>query len=338
MSKSFTLIDVAKLADVSPSTASRVLRAGDGEKIPFSEETIKRVKEAAELLGYMPSRLARSLVSPKTGVIGMVVPGIGDSFAQDMIEGAQRELISKKYTLLLGNSMSSPDVEKTNIAELQSWRVDGLIILPTQESNDSSVFWDLWNRGYPFVLVDRTFINTPFYTVTSDDYSGAQMAIQYLISKGHKRIAFAARSTLVWTNRFRRKAYITTLLEHGIKPDPSLLVEIAPVIDGGREAIRRLFSLPNPPDALFCCADVVAAGAMDECVRLGIRVPNDLAIVGYSDLDYSGLLRVPLTTVHQPSRIMGEMAVKVLMDLLDGRKPDNVNTMVPVHLVVRESA
>jgi len=333
-----TLEDVARLAGVSRATASRILSADDQSRIPFAQDTRERVRQAAIMLDYKPNRQARGLVSARTHIVGLLIPGMGESFSSSIVTVAQRELAALGYGVLLANTDSDNVMEQASIDEFLSWRVDGLLILPTQNTGDAEKLWLLWHKGIPFVLIDRLFAETPFYSVTTDDYSGAVMAVEHLLSVGRRRIAFATRPATVSTNRLRRAGYIDTLARHGVAFDPELVLNVPPSSEGGRIAVRELMQLSSPPDALFCCTDLVAVGAMEECMALDIRIPEDLALVGYSDLDFCRVLRSPLTTVHQPPALMAQCAARMLAQLMKGETPEVAQVKLPVSLVVRESA
>lgn len=332
-----TLADVAKLAGVSKSTASRILASARGRTIPYSPATQESVRNAADLLNYRPSKLARGLTGARTGIIGLVIPTLEDSFftaATTIIEG---KLAEKGYNVFLSNTSGDSDMERAKVEDLLTWPVDGLVIAPVQQSGDAGLFWELWQNDVPFVLIDRTFADTPFYSVTTDDHVGAAMAVEHLLSLGCRRIACVGGQLAVSTNRTRHAGYIEALIRNGVLPDPRLCAEVSPTEAGGRQAMERFAQLDALPDAVFCFSDLMAIGVMEVCLDLGIRIPEDLALVGYADLDYSGVLRIPLTSVRQPRNEIGLAAAEVLLARLDGRKPENAELKLPVELVIRES-
>lgn len=332
-----TLADVARLAGVSKSTASRILAAVKGRSIPYARETQEIVRNAAGLLNYRPSKLARGLTGARTGIVGLVMPTLEDSFFTASTTVIERELAKKGYNVILSNTGGDSDLERAKVEDLLSWPVDGLVIAPVQQSGDAGLYWELWRNGVPFVLIDRVFADTPFYSVTTDDHAGAIMAVEHLLSLGRRRVAIVHGPLAVSTNRARQGGYSQALLDNGILPDGRLDVEVPPTEDGGRTAMQRLRHLDPPPDAVFCTSDLIAIGAMEVCLERGIRIPDDLALVGYADLDYSGVLRVPLTSIRQPRKDIGLAAAEVLLAQLDGRKPENAEMKLPVELVIRES-
>jgi LacI family transcriptional regulator len=332
-----TLADVARLAGVSKSTASRILAAKEGRRVPYSPATQEGVRNAAILLNYTPSKLARGLTGARTGIVGLVIPTLEDSFftaATTIIEG---RLGGKGYNVILSNTSGDSVIERAKVEDLLAWPVDGLVIAPVQQTSDAGLFWELWQRRIPFVLIDRVFADTPFYSVTTDDHAGAVMAVEHLLSLGRGRIARVGGPGGVSTNRTRQAGYADALMRNGILPEERLAVEVPPTEAGGRRAMEHLMRLDEPPDAVFCFSDLMAIGVMEVCLERGIRIPEEIELVGYADLDYSGVLRIPLTSVRQPRNEIGLAAAEVLLARLDGQKPETTELKLPVELVVRES-
>lgn len=333
-----TLEDVARLAGVSKSTASRILAVEPGTAIPFSPATQQKVRKACEVLGYRPSKLARGLTGSRTGIIGLIIPSVMDSFFPSVTSVIEANLAKNGYAIILANTSGNSETEQAKIEDLLAWRVDGLIIAPAQETGNAAPFWELWRRGIPFVLIDRFFPDTPFYSIVTDDRAGAIMAVRHLLSIGRRRIAEVGGPLTVSTNRLRHEGYVEALIRGGILPDPNLSIEISPTEGGGRAAVEKLMAQAPLPDALFCSSDPIAIGAMEECMRQGIRIPEDLALVGYADLDYSHMLRIPLTTVRQPRELLGQRAAEVLIARMENKDIQPPQRMLPVELVVRESS
>ena len=163
------------------------------------------------------------------------------------------------------------------------------------------------------------------------------MATEHLLSIGRKRIGAAGGSRVVSTNRIRHSGYVDTLIRNGLIPDQRLTVEVPATEEGGCEALRKLLEIDPNIDAVFCFSDLVAIGVMMECLKQGIRIPDDIALVGYADLEHSCLLRVPLTTVRQPREQMGQCAAEMLIEQMDGKTPEVAQVKLPVELIVRES-
>lgn len=332
-----TLEDVARLAGVSKATASRILSAASGQEIPFAAETRERVCQAATKLGYHASRIARGLTASRTGIVGLVVPSVEDSFFPSVTSTIEAHLSRAGFSVILCNTHGDSAIEEQKIHDVLGWRSDGLIVVPSQGTGNAGVFWELWQHKVPFVLLDRTFSDTPFHSVVSEDQPGAKTAVEHLLSLGRRRIACVGGPFSISTCSLRRAGYTETLLHHRIVPEPELTTEVPSTFEGGRTALQQLMRLASPPDALFCFSDYVAAGAMFAAMDAGLRVPEDLAICGYADLDFAPLLKVPLTSVHQPRGLLARHTAEMLLALMDHRSPEPGNVHVPVELKVRES-
>lgn len=328
---------MARLAGVSKSTASRILATAEGDYSPFAAQTQSKVRDAATLLGYRPCKIARGLTQSRTGFVGLVIPSVTDSFFPGVTSVIETRLARSGYNVILANTHSDSATERAKIEGLLDWRVDGLIVAPAQETGDAALYWDLWRQKVPFVLLDRTFSDSPFCSVTTDDYAGAVQVVEHLLSLGRRRIALARGSLTVWANRQRHAGYTETLIRHGIIPNTTLEMEVQPDESGGREAAALISAMDPRPDSLFCFSDHVAVGAMEACLAAGIRIPEDLALVGYADIDHAPVLRVPLTTVRQPRDLLGESAATMLMQQMRDGEPSSANVKLPVELVVRES-
>jgi len=266
-----------------------------------------------------------------------VIPSIKDSFFPSVTSIIETRLAESGFNVILSNTSSDSTIERKKTEDLLAWRVDGLIVAPSQETGDASLFWELWQRKVPFVLIDRFFPDTPFYSVTTDDYLGATMVVEHLLSLGRRRIAAAGGSLSISTNKLRHAGYVESLVRNGILPDPALFVQSRPLEQGGYAAAERLMEVQPQPDALFCFSDPVAIGAMQFFLERGIRIPEDIALAGYADLDHSAMLRVPLTTVHQPRELLGQYAADMLLLQMEGKTPDVPQRKLPVELVIRES-
>lgn len=330
------LEDVANLAGVSKSTASRILAAAEGVRVPYSPATQRKVLAATVKLGYKPSKLARGLTMAKTGIIGLVVPSLTDSFFPSVTSAIKKRLAEAGHSVILADANADSEIQRARIQDLLSWHVDGLIIAPTQAAGEAGLFWDLWQRKIPFVLLDRTFPETPFCSVSTQDETGASLAVEHLIGTGCRRIACAGGPLGISTNRLRHTGYANALIRHSILPKSDYAVSTAPTEEGGKEALSRILALNPRPDGVFCFSDLVAFGILQACVHRGIPVPQELAVVGYADLPHSDILKVALTTVRQPRALLGRRAAEVLLASI-GKSGHSEQVTLPVELVVRES-
>jgi LacI family transcriptional regulator len=332
-----TLEDVARLAGVSKSTASRILSAVKDARIPYSSETKEKVRAAALKLDYRPSKMARGLTMSRTGIIGLVVPTLTDAFFPEVISAIEAPLDKAGYSVILADSNADSQVEEARIQDLLSWRVDGLIIAPSQSTGEAGLFWDLWRREIPFVTIDRTFPETPFCSVSTDDKAGMAMAVDHLVAVGRTRIAWAGGgSPTISTTRLRQAGYAAGLIRNGILPVPDYALNLPASEAGGWQAIERIRALNPRPDAVICFSDNVALGVLEACIHYGIRVPEDLAVVGYADLPFARMLKTPLTTIRQPHVLLGNCAVELLLKCME-KKGHSERIVVPVEFILRES-
>jgi LacI family transcriptional regulator len=333
-----TLEDVANLAGVSKSTASRILahRLDPSKKLPFAEETQGKVFAAVAKLGYKPSKLARGLTMAKTEIIGLVIPSLTDSFFPYVTSAIETRLTEAGYSVILVNTNGNSQIERARVEDLLSWQVDGLIVAAAQESGEAGLFWELWKRETPFVLIDRTFPDTPFFSVSTDDVVGASLAVEHLISCGCRHVARLSGSALsVSTNQQRHAGYVAALMRHGIIPRPEYMIDVKRNEDG-RQMLDRILAIDPRPDGVFCFSDFQAFDLLEACDQYGIRVPEDLAVVGYTDLPQSGMLKIALTTIRQPRSLLGRSAAEMLLACLEKNEhPQQI--VLPVELIVRQS-
>ena len=332
-----TLGDVANLAGVSKSTASRILSiSGGGKKIPYAPKPRARSAPPPPNSATNRASSPAGLTLAKTGIIGLVVPSLTDSFFPIVTSAIETHLAEAGYSVILANTNADSKTERHRVEDLLSWQVDGLIIAPAQETGDAGLFWELWQRKIPFVLIDRTFPETPFFSVSTQDEVGAGLVVEHLFAAGRRRIARVGGPLAVSTNRLRHAGYTAALIRHGILPKDEYALDVSPSEEGGYQALVKMLALNPRPDAVFCFSDNVAIGVMEACNAHGIRVPEDIAVAGYADLPQSRLLKVSLTTVQQPRPLLGLHAAKMLLSCMEERgQPEPIQ--LPVELMVRES-
>lgn len=326
------LRDVARLAGVHPSIASRVLNGDKSTSV--KEETRQRVLEAARSLGYRPNAPARALRMKTTGNIALVIPDVSNPVYAEIIRGAEQRARQSGYFLLLASTEGTDPREREFLHALLEGRVDGLIL--ANALLEPGVIDDLEKGGYPYVLVNRRTHGARRYVV-ADDKGGAAMAVHYLIGLGHRRIGHLAGPQAADTAVSRFEGYREALGQAGIPFDRTLVASGEYTTDAGRRGARQLLSLNDPPTAVFASNLRVAAGAMDVARQLGVRIPDDLSIIGIHDAELAALLTPALTTVRMPLEAMGREAVDMLIRLVnDERGPDQV-VLTQNELVVRET-
>ena len=328
------MIDIARDLGVSLMTVSKALRS----HTDISEETRTRVLKRARELDYRPNWIARSLVTRRTYVIGLVIPDLMHSFFAEVAKGVTRKFEPLNYQIIIANSEESAEVEERQIELLIARNVDGLIIASAQPNGRRGLFAALGSRGVPYVLIDRmpTGLNANFVGV-KDEEIGA-LATTHLIEQGCRRIAHI-RGPAIQTGIGRLKGYRRALAKHGLEASPEYVVSGQHSDGSGYEAMRRLLAIQPRPDGVFCYNDPVAAGAIKAVLESGLDVPKDIAIIGAGNVHYSDLLRVPLSTIDQSSASIGETAAELLVQCIESKTqaPFKRILMAP-RLVARESS
>jgi LacI family transcriptional regulator len=310
-----TIRDVASHAGVSPSTVSVILNAVEGARV--ADDTRRRVTEAARQLGYAADPAARALRTQRTHTIGFVSDVIATTpFAGRLIQGAQDAAWRQGMLMLLVNTGGDAEHEREALRTLVHRRVDG-IVYATMYHRVVEV--PRLRAGLPLVLLDaRPAEPGAVPCVVPDEEGGAAAALEELLRHGHRRIGFVQDREGPPAAGERLRGYRDTLAAHGIAFDPALVAAGHPGAQGGRAALPRLLDLPDPPSAVFCFNDRMAMGAYQAAAARGLRIPDDLSVVGFDDQpEIADALRPGLTTIALPHHEMGEWAVQALL----GRPP-----------------
>jgi LacI family transcriptional regulator len=327
------MIDIARDLGVSLMTVSKALRS----HTDISEETRKRVMKRARELDYRPNWIARSLVTRRTYVIGLVIPDLMHSFFAEVAKGVTGKLQPLGYQIIISNSDENPDVEARQIELLIGRNVDGLLIASAQPNGRSGLFATLESREVPYVLVDRQPSGLEANYVGVKDEEIGMLATEHLVEQGCRRIAHL-RGPALQTGSGRLRGYKRALAKHGLAAPPNYVISGQRSDSSGYEAMRQLLSLKPPPDGVFCYNDPVAAGAIKAVLEAGLRVPGDIAIIGAGNVHYSDLLRVPLSTIDQSSLAIGEKAAELLLKRIESKTaapPQRI--LIQPRLVDRES-
>ena len=329
------LKDIADQVGVSVVTVSKVL-----QNYPdVSEETRKRVLAKAKELGYQPNWAARSLVTRKSFTIGMVLPHLRHTFFQEAYRAITGIAAPKGYTVLMTVSHEDPQQEEKEIDQLLARQVDGLLIASTHPYGGGEFLQRLEERGVPYVLLDREFRGRKANFVGIDDRALGMMATRHLIEQGCRHIAHL-RGPEVSTAVARLEGYRQALAEAGLAGHPHYVAGGKGDDDTGYWAMQGLLKTSPRPDGVFCYNDPVAAGAMRAALEAGLRVPDDIAIIGAGNMHYSDLFRVPLSTIDQRSEEVGARAGELILDLVTAKKKrrEPRRVLVSPRLVVRESS
>lgn len=327
--------EVAAAASVSVGTVSNVLNAPD----KVAPATVARVQAAIDHLGFVRNDAARQLKAGRSRSVGLVVLDIGNPFFTDIARAAERRAGEHNLTVLLGTSDDDGGRERAYIDAFDEQRVYGLLVSPV--SDDLGRLTALRDRGTPVVLVDRDGSGTPFDSVAVDDVAGARMAVTHLCATGRRRIAFVGGPDTLRQIRDRRRGAAEAAAETPGAQLENIDVAALSVL-AGRAVGERLRERPpaRRPDAVFCANDLLAIGVLQALTLMGdLRVPEDIALVGYDDIDFARSAVVPLTSVRQPTADIGATAVDLLIAAAeDGggrRKPRHV--VFQPELVVRAS-
>lgn len=306
-----TIDDVAHAAGVSKSTVSR---AHNREHRFFRSPSAARIREVAASLGYQPNPTAASLRRQQTNTFGVLVPRLTDTVMALLYEEIAAACEKRGYHALVATSHDDPEQERDNARMLLARRVDGLIL--TTARTDGGYCQELLDRGVPHVLALRTFGDSA--AAVGDDRLGGYLATRHLIDLGHRRIALVAGPDYATSALGRRAGYEDALREAGLPIDPALILPSAFSMESGEEAGRRLLELHPRPTAVFAVNDNIAVGLLSAVQRAGVRIPEDLSVVGYNDIPLAARLPVPLTTVRVPFGAIAEAAVDLLIDIEAG--------------------
>jgi LacI family transcriptional regulator, galactose operon repressor len=326
--------EVALEASVSVGTVSNVLNAP--EKV--SPATVARVQAAIDKLGFVRNDAARQLKAGRSRSVGLIVLDIGNPFFTDVARAAEHRAAEHNLTLLLGTSDDEPQRERAYIDAFDEQRVFGLLVSPIGE--DLTRLTALQRRGTPVVLVDRDGSGTPFNSVAVDDVAGARLAVKHLLDTGRRRIAFVAGPMQLRQVRDRHRGATEAI---AAVPGAELEVVSAPALTvlEGRAVGEALRERPasRRPDGIFCANDLLAMGVLQALTLMSnVRVPDDIALVGYDDIDFARSAVVPLTSVAQPTDAIGQTAVDLLLEQVraSGTSPAQ-NIVLAPQLVIRAS-
>ncbi len=318
-----------------PSTVSRVLNGHAASTI--RPETRQRVIVAADRLGYRPSALARSLRLQRTLTLGMLVPDITNPFFSSIIKGAEDAARERGYNLILCNSEDEPEREATYLRVLRERQVDGLLIASSQMAD--ATIAELREEAFPFVLLNRAAQSAGDLAVVVDNHAAAVEVVAHLAALGHRRVGHIAGPQNTTTGVERREGYRAGVSTYGLADDPELVVEAdAFSEEAGHRALGIMLAGPARPTAVFGANDLIAIGMLQRLREIGLRVPQDLSIVGFNDIPLAGLLEPALTTVRVPQLEMGVSGARLLIDQLEGKSLGDVRVTLPTELIIRASS
>jgi len=322
-------IDVAQLAGVSQAAVSRTFTPGAS----VSEEVKQQVLEAAEQLGYRPNAIARSLITDTTKIIGVVRVRFGNPFYSQIFKELSQKLQDLGYTILLLNAAQDHEIEQALPVALQ-YHVDGLII--TSATLTSKMADECARIGTPVVLFNRYEMGTTANAVCCDNVGGGKLVANALLDMGYERLAYIAGEEGTSTNRDREQGFTQQLQTRGYK----LFFRQSGneyTYKAGYAAAKHILQSETPPDALFCASDLMAMGALDAAKELGLKIPDELGIVGFDDIEMTAWPSYALTTVRQPVDRMVDATIEVLLNAIENPDAETVMKWIPATLVERSS-
>jgi LacI family transcriptional regulator len=326
-----TLQDVADHAGVSQATAGRAL-GGYGS---ISEDARSRVEQAAVTLGYRTNAVARALASGTTKSIGLVIGDIENPFFATVARGLSDVVQEAGYTVVLANADENWDLESRALEVLETRSVDGMVVAPAPDS-DAGVLERLSER-IPLIAVDRTLPGLDVDTVLVDNVAGAASATRHLVDLGHRDIGLVTEPPVLSSVRERIQGYEDVLEAHGLEPDPARVAVGTPKLEGGLLAAKGLLEAADRPQAIFATSNTMTAAVIAATVELGLRIPDDVSVVGFDDSEWMRLVSPPITVVRQPVYALGQATGRLLNDRINGWEGDAKQLRLKTELVVRES-
>jgi len=326
-----TIDDIARRAGTSKATVSRVLNG----KPDVDPETRRRIAAIVRELRYVPSPAATGLAHGRPNLIGMLVPSLAWAWVLEVIRGVAERLEATPHELVMFTTSSEERNEVIFERTLASGLTAGLVaIVPPGALAHIS---EMHGRGFPVALIDDRADHPDLPSVVAANFQGAYMATAHLVELGHRRIGFVNGPTEYGCNQERRRGYESALGAAGLRSDPSLVREGDFARPGGRRATEELLALPEPPTAIFAANDLMAFGAGEAAAAAGLRIPDQISIVGFDDIPEARFSRPALTTIRQPLYQMGARAVDLLLAQVEGHELSETRIELPTELIARET-
>ncbi len=325
-----TIKDIAKALSISPSTVSRSL----ADHPDISKETKGMVLAYAKEHKYKPNPLATSLRTNQNKMIGVILPEVVHFFFSTVLSGIEDEAEKEGFRILVSHTREDYKKEVRAAQTMLEARVSGVLASVAKSTDEYEHFQELIDNDIPLVFFDRICKGILTDRVVVDDYNGVYSAVGYLIETGCRRVAFFGSPSQLAISNNRRMGYEDALIRNGIPVDPELII-ICDNYEDALEMTEKMLSLSNPPDAFFAVNDETAIGILNKAKTLGYRIPEDISVVGFDNLEIARVINPPLTTVSLPNRQIGNQAAKLL---LEGRKNERASAVVlPCPIIERES-
>ena len=335
--KSLTIHDLARELNYSASTISRALKNHKS----ISTKTTKLIQKAAKDQGYRPNSIAASLRKNQSKTIGVLISKISRPFSSNLISGIETEARKRGYNVIISQSNDSSQNEITNAKALFDSRVCGVIATLSMETTNTDHFNQFVEQNIPVVFVDRVPENFESYQVIIDNYSAAYLATKHLIEQGCKHIAHFAGAQHINVYRDRKRGYVDALKDYNIPVDEQLIKYMNSLsFEEGEACTTDLFKLDTPPDGIFSANDTAAVSAIMTLKKLGYKIPEDVAIIGFNDDPISSIVEPALSTIYHPAQKMGERSTKRILEHTekDHKERTNEISVMETHLILRASS
>lgn len=332
MNRDLTMKDIAERAGVSVATVSRVLN----NTKPVSSELKKKVLDIVKETGYKPNALARSLIKQRTGTIGVIIPDMDNETFADLIKGIELITDRNDYVILVTNTMGEVKKELEMFNLFEEKRLDGIIFSGVSLTEKHIDFFEKYK--IPTVLVGQTFNKLDFPSVTIDNFQASFDITEYLIELGHQNIGMI-RGPLydIQAGKERLLGYKTALRENDYPVNNDFIIEGDFTITSGYKAMEEIWSNELKPTAIFSASDKMAIGALNYCLDHGLKVPEDVSIAGFDDMELATAVRPALTTIHQDQVEKGIKTADILLDLIEKEEKESYNIQLPYSLIERDS-
>lgn len=326
-----TIEDVAAIAGVSIATVSRAINEPD----KVADGTRRRVNEAIARTGYTTNAMARSLRMRRSKMILILAPDVGDPNFSNILVGLETEASKRGYGVLIGNTQNDPTRESDYLRFISSNQADGLILLTGHLPFG-------YNQGGPQALPPMVAVNEPVESdqipfVGVDNFEGARIAAEHLVSQGHRRIAFIGRSSSRIVNELRERGYRAALADAGIAIDPMLILDGDGTTESGRQAAEHMFVRDVLPTAFLCVNDATALGVLIALSARGYDLPRQFSVMGFDDISFASFVTPSLTTMKQPRSKIGEAAMDLLLAVVEGESTAQKQVLLRSELILRNS-
>ena len=336
MGQKTTIYDIAERLKLTAATVSRALN----NNLKISENTRKLVQETAIEMNYEQNTLARALKSGKSFNVGVIVPRMDSNFFGSVIRGIEEELYPKGYHVIVCQTHNQEKLENENIDSLLNAQVDGILMSISNAKPNNKVFNNIDKKHIPLIFFDRKRDIAGISSVTIDDYVGAYEATKHLINQGCKRVAHLSndRSLEIFKNRYL--GYKHAIIDNGLEFDESLIIETRSTVDDGRTTTKLLLDMDNRPDAIFSSSDFTALGAIQKIKEYGLRIPEDICVVGFSNEPFTRFMELSITSINQYPIEMGRIAAQVFLEeISNGNKIKSAKQVVLTpELIIRKSS